>query len=199
MTYHLPKSRLLHHLHILKLLSENTDLLRSPYASFTSSTSYTDQHLCTWLLNHDSPFHLKVYEQIAGHFSTTRHKPWPKVVQFMQGVSPGSVVMDLGCGNGKNILRRDDIVQVSRLLLFVAWVCRVAGISNGTLSVVILKHTYIYIYTYIHKLTPFSHVGRQKLQNANNSYIILNSLSVEIGREHPMASQFSFKSVPTLL
>lgn len=26
---------------------------------------------------------------------------------------PGSVVLDLGCGNGKNILRRNDIVQVS--------------------------------------------------------------------------------------
>lgn len=55
----------------------------------------------------------QVYEQIAGHFSTTRHKPWPKVVEFMQGVPPGSVVMDLGCGNGKNILRRDDIVQIA--------------------------------------------------------------------------------------
>ncbi|CAH1635386.1 unnamed protein product [Spodoptera littoralis] len=55
----------------------------------------------------------QVYEQIAGHFSTTRHKPWPKVVEFMQGVPPGSVVMDLGCGNGKNILRRNDIVQIA--------------------------------------------------------------------------------------
>ncbi|KAJ8725229.1 hypothetical protein PYW07_016187 [Mythimna separata] len=55
----------------------------------------------------------QVYEQIAGHFSTTRHKPWPKVVQFMERVSPGSVVMDLGCGNGKNILKRDDIVQIA--------------------------------------------------------------------------------------
>ncbi|CAB3228831.1 unnamed protein product [Arctia plantaginis] len=55
----------------------------------------------------------QVYEQIAGHFSTTRHKPWPKVVQFMEGVPAGSVVLDLGCGNGKNILRRNDIVQIA--------------------------------------------------------------------------------------
>ncbi|XP_026747468.1 alkylated DNA repair protein alkB homolog 8 [Trichoplusia ni] len=55
----------------------------------------------------------QVYEQIAGHFSTTRHKPWPKVVQFMEGVVSGSVVLDLGCGNGKNILRRNDIVQIA--------------------------------------------------------------------------------------
>ena len=62
----------------------------------------------------------QVYEQIAGHFSTTRHKPWPKVVQFMQGVPPGSVVFDLGCGNGKNILKRDDIVQVGQDFLVIS-------------------------------------------------------------------------------
>ncbi|KAM3968102.1 tRNA (carboxymethyluridine(34)-5-O)-methyltransferase alkbh8 [Aphomia sociella] len=55
----------------------------------------------------------KVYEQIAGHFSTTRHKPWPKVVQFMERVPPGSIVLDLGAGNGKNILRRNDILQIA--------------------------------------------------------------------------------------
>jgi ubiquinone/menaquinone biosynthesis C-methylase UbiE len=53
-----------------------------------------------------------VYEQIAGHFSTTRHKPWPKVVEFMELVPAGSVLLDLGCGNGKNILQRNDIFQV---------------------------------------------------------------------------------------
>ncbi|XP_061706467.1 alkylated DNA repair protein alkB homolog 8 isoform X1 [Cydia pomonella] len=55
----------------------------------------------------------QVYEQIAGHFSTTRHKPWPKVVEFMLGVPQGSVVLDLGSGNGKNILLRDDILQIA--------------------------------------------------------------------------------------
>ncbi|KAI5633618.1 2OG-Fe(II) oxygenase superfamily domain-containing protein [Phthorimaea operculella] len=55
----------------------------------------------------------QVYEQIAGHFSSTRHKPWPKVVEFMENVPPGAIVLDLGCGNGKNILRRGDIWQVA--------------------------------------------------------------------------------------
>ncbi|XP_011555104.3 alkylated DNA repair protein alkB homolog 8 [Plutella xylostella] len=54
----------------------------------------------------------QVYEKIAGHFSTTRHKPWPKVVEFMASVPPGAVVLDLGCGNGKNILNRNDILQI---------------------------------------------------------------------------------------
>ncbi|KAG8584701.1 hypothetical protein GDO81_004726 [Engystomops pustulosus] len=45
----------------------------------------------------------KVYEDIAGHFSSTRHTPWPKVVDFLMGLSVGSLVADVGCGNGKYI------------------------------------------------------------------------------------------------
>ncbi|RVE52268.1 hypothetical protein evm_003058 [Chilo suppressalis] len=55
----------------------------------------------------------QVYERIAGHFSRTRHKPWPRVVEFMRNVPTGSVVLDLGCGNGKNILPRTDILQIA--------------------------------------------------------------------------------------
>lgn len=43
----------------------------------------------------------KVYDQIASHFSNTRYKPWPKVKEFMENIPPGSLVADLGCGNGK--------------------------------------------------------------------------------------------------
>ncbi|KAG8798660.1 tRNA methyltransferase, has a role in tRNA modification [Serendipita sp. 399] len=42
-----------------------------------------------------------VYDEIASHFSATRYKPWPIVEQFMSSLSPGSVGIDLGCGNGK--------------------------------------------------------------------------------------------------
>ncbi|ELU01726.1 hypothetical protein CAPTEDRAFT_156565 [Capitella teleta] len=43
----------------------------------------------------------QVYEEIATHFSDTRHTPWPRVAQFLNGLDPGSVVVDVGCGNGK--------------------------------------------------------------------------------------------------
>ncbi|KAL8670104.1 MAG: hypothetical protein Q9168_005331 [Polycauliona sp. 1 TL-2023] len=43
----------------------------------------------------------KVYEQIAPHFSSTRYKPWPIVQRFLQELPPGSVGLDVGCGNGK--------------------------------------------------------------------------------------------------
>ncbi|ALC42006.1 CG17807 [Drosophila busckii] len=42
-----------------------------------------------------------VYDQIAQHFSDTRHTPWPKVTEFLQSFDPHSVLLDVGCGNGK--------------------------------------------------------------------------------------------------
>uniref|UniRef100_A0A452S9D7 Methyltransferase type 11 domain-containing protein n=1 Tax=Ursus americanus TaxID=9643 RepID=A0A452S9D7_URSAM len=43
----------------------------------------------------------QVYEEIAGHFSSTRHTPWPRVVDFLKALPSGSLVADVGCGNGK--------------------------------------------------------------------------------------------------
>ncbi|KAM5183775.1 tRNA (carboxymethyluridine(34)-5-O)-methyltransferase ALKBH8 isoform 1-T1 [Callospermophilus lateralis] len=43
----------------------------------------------------------RVYEEIAGHFSSTRHTPWPRIVEFLKALPSGSIVADIGCGNGK--------------------------------------------------------------------------------------------------
>jgi ubiquinone/menaquinone biosynthesis C-methylase UbiE len=44
-----------------------------------------------------------IYKSIANHFSATRYKPWPKVEEFLLSLSPDSVMIDVGCGNGKNL------------------------------------------------------------------------------------------------
>ena len=43
----------------------------------------------------------EVYEKIAPHFSNTRYKPWPMIVEFLNSLPDGSLVADVGCGNGK--------------------------------------------------------------------------------------------------
>ncbi|EEP78351.1 hypothetical protein UREG_03197 [Uncinocarpus reesii 1704] len=43
----------------------------------------------------------RVYQEIAHHFSSTRYKPWPIVERFLKELPPGSVGLDVGCGNGK--------------------------------------------------------------------------------------------------
>ncbi|KAH0758716.1 hypothetical protein KY290_022209 [Solanum tuberosum] len=42
-----------------------------------------------------------VYDAIAPHFSSTRFAKWPKVSAFLSSLSPGSLILDAGCGNGK--------------------------------------------------------------------------------------------------
>ncbi|KAG9264623.1 putative tRNA methyltransferase 9-like protein [Astyanax mexicanus] len=42
-----------------------------------------------------------VYEKIAPFFNDSRYKAWPRVRQFLLEQEPGSIVADVGCGNGK--------------------------------------------------------------------------------------------------
>jgi len=43
----------------------------------------------------------QVYEHIADHFSGTRLRAWPLVENFLAALPPGSLVADVGAGNGK--------------------------------------------------------------------------------------------------
>jgi tRNA (uracil-5-)-methyltransferase TRM9 len=46
----------------------------------------------------------QVFDEIADHFDATRYKPWPETVEFLLGLKSGSLVLDAGCGNGRNLL-----------------------------------------------------------------------------------------------
>ncbi|KAM0726305.1 Alkylated DNA repair protein alkB-like protein 8 [Formica fusca] len=48
----------------------------------------------------DSYVH-KVYEEISIHFNETRHKHWPNVTKFLESLKEGTLLLDVGCGNGK--------------------------------------------------------------------------------------------------
>lgn len=41
------------------------------------------------------------YETVASHFSSTRYNAWPRVAAFVRSLEPGSIIADIGCGNGK--------------------------------------------------------------------------------------------------
>ena len=47
------------------------------------------------------------YNLIADHFSSTRHYLWPNVNRYIDLIEPGSLIADIGCGNGKNMYRSD--------------------------------------------------------------------------------------------
>lgn len=62
-----------------------------------AAESYEEQHVHS------------VYESIASHFSSTRYKPWPFVASFLASLPPGSVGLDVGCGNGKYLDVNPDV------------------------------------------------------------------------------------------
>lgn len=51
----------------------------------------------------------EVYNHIAKEFDRTRRTVWTHVGEFLDTVEEGSFVFDNGCGNGKNMLYRDDL------------------------------------------------------------------------------------------
>lgn len=53
-----------------------------------------------------------VYENVAEHFSETRSKLWPNVLQFVQSLATGSVLVDIGCGNGKYLGENCNVFSV---------------------------------------------------------------------------------------
>ncbi|XP_035479485.2 alkylated DNA repair protein alkB homolog 8 [Scophthalmus maximus] len=54
----------------------------------------------------------QVYDAIASHFSSTRHSPWPRVCHFLSLLPPGSVLADVGCGNGKYLGVNPEVIAV---------------------------------------------------------------------------------------
>ena len=46
---------------------------------------------------------MDVYDQIASDFSASRYKMWPMVEEFVKQIKPDQLMIDLGCGNGKNM------------------------------------------------------------------------------------------------
>ncbi|XP_051933730.1 alkylated DNA repair protein alkB homolog 8 isoform X1 [Hippocampus zosterae] len=54
----------------------------------------------------------RVYDTIAPHFSSTRHSPWPRVCHFLSSLSPGNVLADVGCGNGKYLGVNPEVISV---------------------------------------------------------------------------------------
>ncbi|KAK2847126.1 hypothetical protein Q5P01_010125 [Channa striata] len=54
----------------------------------------------------------QVYNTIASHFSSTRHSPWPRVCHFLSSLPPGTVLADVGCGNGKYLGVNPEVIAM---------------------------------------------------------------------------------------
>lgn len=49
------------------------------------------------------------YNKIAEHFNHTRYVVWNEIKNFLDPLPTNSIVLEIGCGNGKNMLYRSDL------------------------------------------------------------------------------------------
>ncbi|KRX98876.1 Alkylated DNA repair protein alkB -like protein 8 [Trichinella pseudospiralis] len=107
-------------------LAENSSCSKS---CCDCGTNDTDQSV-TDLSSVENVYVHQVYEQIADHFDQTRHSLWPGVKRFIESISNGSLLLDVGCGNGKYLLCKKDIVNVGCDRAFALCnICRSKGFN----------------------------------------------------------------------
>ncbi len=57
----------------------------------------------------ENKYVIDVYEEISKHFDKTRYHSWPYIQEFTNTFQPNTKVADVGCGNGRNSLLRQDV------------------------------------------------------------------------------------------
>ncbi len=105
----------------------------------------------------------QTYNTIAHDFSKTRYSVWGGVRTFLDSLPPQSLVGDIGCGNGKNMLYRDDLDMIgleyskglcdickSRLLPVVQGDARSIPFQDNTFDAIIMIAV-------IHHIIPDEH------------------------------------------
>ena len=89
--------------------TEQSAITFSPKSSESKSSLPTTNHEA---IGFENKLVHNVYDNIAQHFSCTREKPWPKVVEFLKSLYPGSFVIDVGCGSGRYLNVNRDIFML---------------------------------------------------------------------------------------
>lgn len=51
------------------------------------------------------------YQLISSEFDKSRHHIWPCVRDFLDKAQPGQSLLEIGCGNGKNLLYRREVLN----------------------------------------------------------------------------------------
>jgi ubiquinone/menaquinone biosynthesis C-methylase UbiE len=140
----------------------------------------------------------QIYNTIANDFNKSRVRIWPCVSDFLKTFEPGSEILDIGCGNGKNMLYRLDLkfkgIDFSNKLVEI---CKEKGldvIEGSMTSLPYKSHTFdgaIAIASYHHLSTE-----NERKQTLNEIYRVLKTgaqaLIVVWAMEQPEDSTFKF-------
>lgn len=84
----------------IELRSINKSKCNCKYLQYCDSQISSDRSIAKPTNEEVNNVH-NVYDDIAEHFSNTRYNAWPNVEKFLLDLEDGSLVCDVGCGNGK--------------------------------------------------------------------------------------------------
>ena len=73
-----------------------------------------------------------IYSKISSEFDITRKYHWKSIKSFLTRLSPISKGIDIGCGNGRNMLFREDLdlVGIDKCPELVE-ICKNKGLSSA--------------------------------------------------------------------
>jgi ubiquinone/menaquinone biosynthesis C-methylase UbiE len=103
------------------------------------------------------------YETHAQDFSKSRFRIWPDVKELLDSLPPYSTVLDIGCGNGKNMLYRKDLnmtgLEYSEALCEICINRGLNVVQGSTLSLPFKDNTFdaIIMIAVIHHIPPDEH------------------------------------------
>ena len=105
-----------------------------------------------------------VYDKIASEFSTTRANKWPFINCFMESIPKGSKILDIGCGNGRNMLYDDyKFKGVDISSEFVKICCdRGLDVKKGTMTELPFKNN---SFDVILSIASFHHLNNENDRN----------------------------------
>ena len=126
------------------------------------------------------------YEIHAQDFSRSRYRIWPSVASFLDALPSNSTVLDIGCGNGKNMIHRQDLTMVgleqSKALCDICINRNLNVVQGSALSLPFKDNTFdaIIMIAVIHHIHPeeqikvLEEIQRVLKPSANASALITN-------------------------
>lgn len=107
-------------------------------------------------MNIEEVYVKNIYSQIATHFDNTRHYKWWWITEFIENTQIDSVILDMGCGNGRNMMYKRNIIGIDNCEQFVN-ICKKKGLNVLPSDIVSTPFT-LESFDYIINIAVFHHL-----------------------------------------
>ena len=114
----------------------------------------------------------EIYEIIAKHFNSTRNYTWKWINDFLNSLPNGSIVYDLGCGNGRNMMNKNiNFIGIDNCNNFIE-ICKNKNLNvinsniiniplpDNSADAIICIATFHHLYTHENRLASLNEMKR---------------------------------------